>query len=270
MELKNKLSILYYDGTSYTDNSNEAADFKRDSFSANIIAGSDYIYVGYEKFINALYVHMVTPNVNIADLTMEYYSETGWKSLEICDETNGLTRNGFVTWERQTDGANTIVNGKEQCWFRIAVSADTSAVEFQGINLIFSDDNSISDYEPGLLDDCFYPNGQTSHILRHVAARNYIMSVLTIKADKNSDSKIDYWDILDIYELREAANYYAISQIYFNLSDDPEDQYWAKYLDYRQKFDKMFELGSPLIDLNNNGQVEVGEKVSVKTSRWSR
>lgn len=269
MDNRTKLCVLHDDDGVFTDYSSQAADFKRDTFDMTLTT-ADYMYVGFEKLINAVYVHVDTANTNASDLTLEYFSETGWKTLLSCDETNGLSRSGFITWERPTDGANTTVNGQEKCWFRFSVSADTSAMTVQAVNLIFSDDNSMCGYEPGLIDSCFYPEGQSSHILRHVAARNYIMSILAIKAEKSTDGRIDYWDVLDIYELREAANYYAISQVYFNLSDNPEDQYWAKYEDYQNKFNKMFELGSPRIDLNDNGQEDAAEKVSVKTSRWSR
>ena len=269
MDSRTKLCVLHDDAGVFTDHSAPAADYKRDDFTVTITTG-DYLYIGFEKTINALYAHLTTPNANTSNMTAEYYNESGWQALTICDQTQGLSRSGFVTWERPTDACASDVDGQSKVWIRLAMDADTSAVVVRGLNLLFSDDNTICAYEPILDDDCYYPPGQTSHILKHVAARNYIMSILRIKAEGQSEFSIDYWDVLDIYELQEAANYYAIAQIYFTLSDNPDDHYWAKYMDYMAKFEKLFELGSPKVDLDGDGVEDDNEKVSVKTSRWSR
>ena len=206
-------------------------EFKRVPLSIQLTI-DDFIYVGYRKPINALYMHINTHNSIASTLSVEYYTAAGWAPLEVCDETNALSRSGFITWERQTDGANITVAGKELCWFRIASNDDLDAVEFQAINLLFSDDNTICALDPALIDECYYPAGQTSHVLSHVAAKNYIMSQLRgqgyVKSVDGVEENINQWDILDIYELRDAANYYVISQIYFQLSDDPNDECGAK------------------------------------------
>lgn len=268
MDLRTTLCVLHtVDDAAFTDYSYEAGDFKRDTFTQTILS-TDLLYIGHEKLINALYVELQTANTNTSTLSAQYYNGTVWTALDICDETNGFARSGFITWERPSDAEDFTVNGDEKCWYRFSVSADTSAVEFQAISLLFSDDNTMCSYEPNLIDDCYYSNGQTSHVLRHLSARNYIMSILASKAD--SSQRIDFWDVLDIYELREASNYYAIAQVYFNLSDNPEDHYWAKYQDYMRKFEKMFELGSVKIDLNGDNTLDDNEKTNVKSSRWSR
>lgn len=273
MDQRTKLCIVHSDGGAETDYSMEAQDFKRDSFTVQMTT-DDFIYVGFKKLINALYFHILTPNAVTSSLTLEYYSNTGWKTLDMCDETNAFSRSGFMTWERPTDGANVTVAGKELCWFRIATNDDIDPVEFQAINLLFSDDNTMCAIVPALVDPCFYPEGQTSHILTHVAAKNYIMSKLRgqgyVKSVGGSEENVNQWDILDIYELRDAANYYVISQVYFNLSDDPEDQYWAKYVEFKKKFDEAFALGRLRVDLNEDGQVDAIEKRPIKSTRWAR
>jgi hypothetical protein len=140
--------------------------------------------------------------------------------------------------------------------------------------LIFADDNSVLAVEPSLIDPDFYPSGQTSYILQHIAAKNFIMSRLKskgyIKYGPDGTENITEWDILDIYEMRQAACYYAVAQIYFNFSDNTEDQYWAKYKNYEDKFEEAFGLGRLTIDINDDGKVDEPEKRPIKSQRWGR
>lgn len=275
MDLRRRLTVLHDDGGAFTDYSADAQDFKRDAFSVTLTTG-DYIYVGFHKDINALYAQVDTANVNPADLTIEYYTDQGvWTALEVSDDSRAFTRSGFITWQRVGDAANATVNSLDKRWVRLSVSADSSAMSFQALNILFSDDNDVSQEVPALIDACFYQSGQTSHVLHHVAAKNYIMGRLRsagyVKYDSsNSEENINEWDVLDVYELRMASTYYAIAQIYFNLSDDIDDQYWIKYQDYIKRFEESFDLGRLRIDIDDNGEVNSDEKRPVYSQRWHR
>lgn len=274
MDIRTKLTVLHDDGGVFTDHSNDSQDFKRDTFNIQLTT-DDYIYIGFRKDINAIYSEIVTANTIASDLTIEYHrDDSTWVTLSASDDTKGFTRSGFITWERPEDGLGVAVDGKDMCWVRISSSANIDNVEFQAINLLFSDDNDICSEVPALVDSCFYQQGQTSHILHHVASKNYIMSRLRgrgyIKETPSGEENIDQWDVLDIYELRQASTYYAIAQIYFNLSDTVEDQYWAKYKEYTDKFEEAFALGRLRIDQDDDGQVDVDEKRPVKHTRWFR
>ena len=93
----------------------------------------------------------------------------------------------------------------------------------------------------------------------HLSAKNYIMGRLKslgyINNTVDGEENITEWDILDIFEMRLASTYYTISQIYFNLADDPDDQYWAKYREYEKKFEETFGLGRLRVDNNDDGKV---------------
>ena len=272
MDLRRRLCVIYSDGGAETDYSVEAQDFKRDTFNITMTT-DDFIYVGFYKSINALYAQLVTANTNTSSLTMEYFTDQSvWSTLEISDDTRAFSRSGFITWTRPDDAANTTVAGKELCWVRISSNDDLTVASFQALNLLFSDDNDICADTPDLIDDCFYPSGQTSHVLNHLAAKNYIMGRLRslgyVKTGANGEENITEWDVLDVYELRLASTYYAISQIYFNLSDNVDDQYWIKYQSYTQRFEEAFNLGVLSIDTNDNGQIDLNERRPVQSIRW--
>jgi hypothetical protein len=282
MDLRSRLNILIGSGGLFTDVSAEAQDFRRDNFDVELEA-NDYIYVSHSKQINALYAQLETPSLNEATLKVEYFNKNAqWVELQISDGTKGFSRNGFITWQRVSDADKSAVNDVSGVWVRISQvggspsGEDSSAFEarFQGINLVFSEDNDIASEAPALLDDAFYPHGQTSHILQHLASKNYIMSRLRnlgyIKHTDEGIENINEWDLLDIYEIRQAATYYSIGQVYFNLSDNVEDQYWAKYQSYKKKFEQAMGLAQLRIDQNDNGVVDASEKKRIKTIRWGR
>lgn len=277
MDLRTKLSILL-DQSGFSNISVEAQDFRRDNVALEL-AETDHLYVGFRKPINALYAAFETPSEGDYSLSVEYFSESGWAALEVSDGTKGFSRNGFITWQRPSDADKSAVNDIDAHWVRIQVNQESgvpASLEcvLQGLNLVLSDDNDIASEVPALVDVRFMPKNQTSHILQHVATKMYIIGRLRnlgyIKHVGNNEENIDQWDILDVYELRNAANYYTISQIYFNLSDNPEDQYWAKYKEYERKFEEAFSLGRLRMDQNDNGQVDPEEKRPRRSIRWFR
>lgn len=273
MDLRTRLNVIHSDGVTETDHSYEAQDFKRDTFQLTLDT-TQFVYIGFKKPINALYISMAVVNTIASSLDWEYYSTSGWKELKVSDDTKGLTRDGFVTWERVSDADDLTVAGETKCWIRFAANDPIGPVTFQAINLVFADDNDMCQEVPALIDPCFYPDGQTNHLLQHVATKNYIMSRLRslgyIKYVNDSEENVDQWDVLDIYEIKQAAVYHAISQIYFNLSDSPDDQYWVKYKEYHDKFEEALSLGQLRIDQNDDGQVDAIEKRPIKTIRWGR
>lgn len=272
--MKNNLCVIYNDGTTDTNYSSEAADFKRDDFSITVDT-DDFIYVGYSKTINAVYLQMSQFNTLGGTLAAEYSNDQAtWSPLEICDDTKNMARSGFITWDRPTDAGEITIDSQAKCWVRFSTDTLQSQITVQALNIIFSDDNDLCEFEPALLDACFYQSGQTSHIFKHVASKAYIMSRLRslgyIKYTPDGEENINEWDVLDIYQLKLASVYYTISQIYFNLSDDPEDQYWSKYKVYESRFEEAFALGRLDIDLDDDGQVDDNEKRPIQSKRWIR
>lgn len=270
MSIRTNLTVLYDNDGTVSDQSKPSMDFKRDTYSITMTTG-DYIYIGYPKVINAVYLHMTELNTAGGNLTAEYSNDQGtWSPLIIFDDTNNLSRDGFICWDRPSDAGDLTVDGKELCWVRLQSDVDQTQVTVQALNLVFSDDNDICEFEPSLLDSCFYQNGATSHILKHVAAKSHILSELRRLGYMSGNNEVTEWDILNSYQLKLASTYYAISQVYFNLSDDPEDQYWSKYMEYNKKFEEAFALGRLDIDVDDDGQVDEDEKRPMQSKRFFR
>jgi hypothetical protein len=235
------------------------------------VSDSDFIYIGYKKPINALYVSMTTVSTGTRSIDLEYYNGSAYAAItSVVDRTQGFTLNGFISWDRNlTNEAVTTVQSVELYWYRLSVTTSTSATVFQGINLLLSDDVAIQEDEPQLISSDFYPLGMTSFVGFHQAARNDLIQRLRNKGKGTYNgsvfSDLTVFDLLDYTQLSVAAKFLAIAKIYFNLSDAVDDKYFQKYLEYSKASDDAFNLFFLSIDLNGDGKQTEVEKAAYET-----
>lgn len=271
----NILTVLKYDGVRFFNVSSQASDPLMDNFTIDMTS-VNAIYAGYEKPINALYLYLGTiKNEVSSNLILEYYNGTSWVTLTAIDQTQALYKSGIINWTTPLDSVQTEVNSITKHWVRITSETDLSiGVEVGYVGVLFSDDTDIGLEYPSLLKDCFYPQGRTDFIIYHASAKNYIISELLRKGYCKTvggvTEPINQWDVLNVYELQQASLYYAMSQIFFNLSDNSSDNYWQKYIEYKSKFESAFNLGLLRIDQDNDGQADPEEKTPIKSYRWVR
>ena len=292
-----KLTVLHDDNGTFIDYSKEAFDYSRDPLALGALHHTqDYLYIGFEKPINALYVEMGTANTNANTLTLQYYTNTGtWASVQgYHDDTKGFTRSGFIQWNRNlvnsdnqlneaiNDADLATVNSTDLNWYRFRPDAYMSAgTSLAGINLVFSDDRELQSEFPALLDsagvavDKFLASGQTSHILTHVAVRNEIVQRIRNKdyikystAETYSTRKsLNQWDLLEIDEVRQAAKYFALSKIFLNVSDASDDSYAQKSALYEKWAIENINLARASLDTDNDGVSDTNEKLKPFNTR---
>lgn len=242
-----------------SDLSQQAFDFSRDAFSLTLLE-TDFLYVGFTKPINSIYIQINTPNLNANSINAEYYNGTTWVSISnFFDDSKGLTRSGFMSWDRnQVNQSQNTVNSESAYWVRLSCSADHSATSIQAINLVFADDNDLVNEVPEITDSNHLA-GKTSHILTHVAVRNQIIQDLNNKDFKKTNpttglkEDLTCWDVLDVNQLKQAAIFLALSKIYFNFSDSPDDKYIQKSNYYQNQYKRAFELSSLALDSDDDG-----------------
>lgn len=271
-----KLTVLHDDNSVFANYSDLAADFIRDNFSVLLSSTEDYLYLGFAKPFSTAYVAIITANVNVNTLNAEYYNGTSWVSLALTDETRGFTRSGYLFWDKSLM-ASTTVNSKAAYYIRLRPSADHSATVLRGINLIFADDNALKQEFFEIDHETLLPTGETSQLVQHVGARNIIVQMLRnkgyLKQSEGSSvlKQITQWDLMDIFEIKQAATMLTLSKIFFMLSDNREDTWWAKYLEYQDKFEESFKLVMLTLDENDNGETDVQESNEpFKVQRWLR
>lgn len=268
LDLKSLLEIKYYDDSeaAFTDLKVDLGEPNTTDSADITLLADDYLYVGYYKPVNKLYFDFITANVNPNTLSFEYWNGSDWSAITAYDGTKGSTRGGFVQWEELSDQEANEVDSNEQFWYRVSASVDHSAAEYNFLGLLFSDDRDLLLENPYILESNLLM-GESNHLKAHVSARDYIIQTLTNKGYKKVNASSEYeritaWDLLDIVEVRRGATYLALSNIYFNLSDGAEDQWYIKSLSYKSKSDKQLNLAVLSFDRNDNGLAESNETLT--------
>lgn len=266
---------VFHDTGSFIDLSQDAADLIRDNFALTL-APTDYLYLGYFKPFSAAYAELVVPDTQLGTLRFEYYNGATWQALQVSDDTKSLKRSGFLTWDKSLM-MSTVVDGQAGYFIRAQISVETDEMTVRGINLVFADDTDLKRDFFEVTNSNILPPGELSHIVHHVAARNYIVQRLKnlgyIKYDTtNRLVSMTYWDLHEIAEVKQAAVQLALSKIFFNLSDRPEDTWWAKYREYQDNFENAFKSIVRLsFDVNDDGVKNEDENLKVKqVTRWVR
>lgn len=270
-----KLTVMHDDDSSFTDYSNEMVDYlSRNSTITMSVA--DYLYIGFHKPFNAVYMAFQTANTNVATMTVEYYDGTTWVSGLTHDDTNGMTRDGLVSWDK-TDMESTTVNSIAKYYVRIQLSALSTAMVIRGINMLFSEDRDLQQEYFEITESDFLPSGFTSHLPKHVAARNEIMQELKRRGNQTQNqntgllSDINVFDLHDVFQIREAAKHLALSKIFFNLSDNVDDHWFRKFEEYRDKYKIAISLYNFSYDEDGDGVDDLEEKNHKSRSfTWSR
>jgi hypothetical protein len=276
LDTNTKLTVMHDANGSFTDLSFEAFDFSRDTFSVTLNASTSYLYVGFTKPINTIYISTATANTNANTLTIEYYNGS-WTSVDNKhDATKGLTRSGYMTWDRPTDATQTAINSTTKYWVRIRPSVTHSATSLNGIGLVFCDGIDLA-YEVPEINDSNHLAGKTSHILNCVASTNQIIQDFRNKdysvTNPSTGVKEDLtaWDLLDINQVKQAAVFLTLSKIYFNFSDSPEDKYSDKSNYYYKRYQDAIGLSRLSLDTDKDGIADSNEvNTEFKTLRIRR
>lgn len=270
IDLKAYLTVMHESNSEVNDYSHKAASFGRDIVTIDL-GTADYIFIGYRKPINAFYFNHNSIYANESIMKLEYFNGAAWINVDsLSDDTFGLKRSGYVRFERkQANQVSNTVNTYNRYWYRLSTLEERLDLSISGINLVFADDYELMLEQPYVTMPEFLDN-LPSHILTHVACRNEILQSFRnkdyVKIDSNGIKQdVDQFDLLDIFEIKQAAVYLAMSKIYFNMSDSREDVWASKAHDYRSKYEKMLQIATLSLDLNDDGLASVDE---VKTKNF--
>ena len=276
IDKRDALTFIHEDNAVFTDYSHKMSVFGRDSVTLNISSLEDYIYVGFHKPINAFYINITTPNGAEGSISLEYYNGSDWNSVtNKSDDTLGLYRSGFVHWDRELSGQSKhSVNSQSMYWYRIRPDQDRTGIVLEGLNIVFSDDYELSLEQPYIGDQEFL-GSESSHIKTHAAVKREIIQRFRnkdyIKYNSNGEKEnITAWDLLDIEEVKLAATYLALSKIYYQLSDNPQDVWESKSNTYMEKFNRYIEIARLSVDVNDDGIVSPSENKPAFTNRYMR
>lgn len=268
MKIKNNLLTVF---KNTTDISKSVSVFGQ-SLSLSLTT-TDTLLVGFYKSISQIFIEIKTANSVSTTLVVEKWTGSAWESINILDETDGLSKSGFIFFDEATPTTESTQSNIKGFYYRIKVSANTASLVLNGINLVFCNLEDLKIQEPAI--ERFYPREINSHIFSMVAARDYILRRINntqpfnyYSSDDGSQIEIrnfNAFDFFDINEIRDAAAYYTLHKIFSNRSDSTDDIYQSKSTLYLDKFEQSFKLfqGRKLtIDLINDGKESNTDKIN--------
>lgn len=253
--------LSIFKGTS--DHSRPLENYLSDSVVETILTG-ETLDIGYYKPFSDLYVELATTPPAVSNNLLGSYYNGSWTSLNLYDRTNGLSRSGFIKFEKEDyeDWKKTTLHGKELYWLRLSVDTnDLVNIQFIGINLVFADD---TDLKEGYSDiNEFLPENSPSFIGYHQEARNYILTYLRNKGEtiktQSQYKMLDQFDLHNFEEVRQAAKYLVLANIFYNESDSVDDKWKQKGDGFFKKYSEAINVSFLSIDENDNGKVENNE-----------
>jgi len=266
--IKNKLKI--YKNSTLIKNLNKGTE------TVNLtLNNTDVIYIGYYKELNQLYFEIITKAVTNAGLTFSKSNGTDYTIVNSDDETDGLTKSGFVYLDQLSTSGQLTENGETLNWIKIE-NTNGAVVSLRLLDLIFNSEDDLMLDEPDIAR--LYPEGLDSHILSLVASRNYILRKINNSGKYKYNGikvfSINQYDIMNVDELREASVYYTLYKIFANIQDGENDVYRQKSQDYLDKFNASFQIFSNsilTIDLDDDGVTsDLEQEQSIKTIKFTR
>lgn len=266
MSIKEKeLFVFHDDDSSFIDFSDEAENYLRDKL-ALVLTTSDFLYVGLYKPFDRIYTDMDTANTNTSVFTGEFFDGSNFVSLtNFKDKTNGMSRSGFMRWDRaQTDWALTTINGQEAFWVRFSIDVAFSAgTDLNGLNIIFAEDLDLQEVYRNINSYRF--SGDTTFIALHQSVRNDIVQKIrnagNAKFNRNEEKfrDITRWDFNDSEQLRNAAKYFALAEIFENTSDSTDGKFNQLVNKYKARANEAFNLFYLSLDLDDDGIADKSE-----------
>lgn len=269
------MKILLSKNGTLTDLTTILDDYKNGSSEIEINHTQDAIFIGAIHPFNSKFFKIKTPAVSSLLPKIEYWTgSSDWKeAIELIDETEGLTKSGFITivpnkdhgWIREDTNRIAALYSKviyDLFWMKISFGA-SDTVELSWVGELFSNDDDLSNEFPDLLRsqtlDSF-ETGKTNWEAQHVIAAKLIID------DLRSKKIIDYKEqLLDRKEFTLASVQKCASIIYSSFGDDYLNNKRECDIEYKKRISKdIFN-----IDRNQSAQVNT-QSITQRQTRLSR
>lgn len=228
------------------------------------LAIGDALYIGYSKPFDSFFLELETKSIAGAELTAEYYNGSSWEPLAIYDESQGLSKSGFIYFEKPENMASVEVDNKIKYYIRLAASVDTGAVGGKLLDILFSSDLDLEKIRENIVSK-YSTNG--SFISKHIAARDHIIQYVrnkgNVKIVKKNEGLITEeilykdvtkFDFLEPMQLRVASKYLALYFIFwYELSDEEGDKWQLKAAEMYRLYEEAINTFFLALDLDDDG-----------------
>lgn len=237
----------------------------------------DYLYIGQVSPFNHLYFNVSVVNTETSVLSAQLWDGDGWEDVaEIVDETEGFSASGYITWTpdkesswirddtNEMDSPLTTVKIYDRYWMRLTTDvafSNTTALSWTG-NLFCSEQELFAEY-PSFSRSSYlgaWESGKTTWEEQRVTVSSMVSDDLVSKNIINNSGQV-----IERYQLRDAAVAKAAIIIFAALGDDYIDDYEKAVKEYNKRINKdIFR-----VDENNNGRISPQENL-IRQGRLTR
>jgi hypothetical protein len=231
-------AVMYFNGTTYTDNSAEARTPAGAPFT--VLAGTtNYLYVGDSAKFTRIYFGFSTLGSGM-NLTLEYYngSTLSWTPIStITDHTNNLSVNGGISLPPSIDGksapnlpnwAQTAVNGTTKYWIRLTTSSGPGTNP-QAYFVATEHRGHMNQFDPN------YPAGSPTTADADATKPQFYLDDYTWLASVGDDSAKSTFSAIELADLNNDGDYdlFAAPRQYHNADQSGDNVQYAKASIYR-------------------------------------
>lgn len=263
------LRIFKYDGSSFTDFTLENSDAST-SFDMTLNSSS-YIYIGQEFAFNNFFVQFEQANTNDANINIEYWSGSQWRS--VVDTLDGskdaaisFGKDGVVqfepnhdySWQRIVDTSDASAPSEMQTlthynlnWLRVSFSENLSTTTIKRIAYKFADTVAVNSHDVEIQN--YYSrfgDNKTNWDNEIVTASRYVVRDL-----KRMGAIDHYGQLLRFETIGLATELKTLEFIYQNLGKSYDSKREMVKTDYQ----KTLKIDKKPIDKDNNAATSFDE-----------
>lgn len=276
-----KFTVKHDDG-GFTDLTSKVFDFSRDNILLQLKTTST-LYIGFRKPFNFFFASFITPNDVVNTLTLQYHDVTDDALKDVpnkTDETEGFTREGFLTFDRPelnsqatTAWKKTTVDSVELFWLVITTSDDHNALtDVNGFNILFANEQDIIQERSNITSKHAKSERTKTWVVKHQAARDEIVQAIRNQGEKkiklgsileaNRFLDITAFDFLRFDQVRQAAKWLCLAKIFKNeLSDAADDKWFNLGESFEEKYEDAFDLFLLSLDFDDDGEEDDSENM---------
>ena len=187
----NELRVILKESGTLTDISEKMRDFSDVPHDVSWVANTHAIYLGFKHKFRFRYFKCgtATPALTRCVLAASYWNGTGFAQFQdLVDETDGLSKSGFLVWEERPEWAQAVKNSIAELgphspvdglyWVKLVLSDDLER-RLEAFKFLLSDDRVLTHLNPEIMN--FLPSGKENFLEQHEVAANSIVSLLKVK-----------------------------------------------------------------------------------------
>lgn len=216
------------------------------------------VQVNDKTRLNASGSYVTKDEVALTSVEIETEAAAGFISV-----FDSNSKNWFLDFEYATDGAKAVTvrvdNGSGPVTAAFTVNVVSAADD-----RLFSGDQDLLSVRHDILK--YLPDGRSSFLNVHRKAQELILADLDERGITDvSGNKLDKADIVDLSEVNEWSTYLTLMLIFSDLSNAVDDVFDRDSKEYRSEMMRHRNRSFLRLDLNNDGNIDLGEGTGLKS-----